>query len=142
MTEAKKGDSVRIFYTGKLDDGTVFDTSENQSPLEFTLGRKEVIRGFEQAVIGMCPGELKTITLSAEHAYGPYHEELVADLSLDEVPGHLTLEVGNHLELTQSDGQPMVVRVTAISENMVTLDANHPLAGKDLTFEIKLLEIL
>lgn len=141
MTAAKKGDSVKVFYTGKLEDGTIFDSSEGKAPLEFTLGRKEVIRGFEQAVFGMRPGESKTIMLVAEHAYGPYRAELVAELSRDDVPEHLTLEVGNHLEMTRSDGDPLVVRVAGLTETVVTLDANHPLAGQDLIFDIQLLEI-
>lgn len=141
MAEAKKGDQVKIFYVGRLADGSVFDTSEGQPPLEFTLGGKEVIRGFEQAVLGMRPGEAKTVTLLAAQAYGPHRDELVADVNRSEVPRHLDLVIGNHLELTRDDGEPLAVKITALTETTVTLDANHPLAGQDLTFEIRLLEI-
>ncbi|WP_432821762.1 FKBP-type peptidyl-prolyl cis-trans isomerase [Trichloromonas sp.] len=141
MAEAKKGDAVKVFYTGRLEDGSVFDTSEGQAPLEFTIGRKEVIYGFEQAVIGMQPGESKTVTLPAEQAYGPHRPEMVAEVDRKDVPAHLELVVGNHLELTKGDGEPFAVLISALTETMVTLDANHPLAGRELTFEINLLEI-
>lgn len=140
MAEAKKGDRVKVFYTGRLADGSIFDSSEGQPPLEFTLGGKEVIRGFEQAVLGMRSGESKTVTLSAAQAYGPHRDELVADVNRGDVPRHLELAVGNHLELTR-DGEPLAVKIIALTETTVTLDANHPLAGQDLTFEIRLLEI-
>lgn len=142
MVSAQKGDSVRVYYTGRLTDGTVFDSSEGQSPLEFTLGRKEVIRGFEQAVLGMLPGESKTVTLTAEQAYGAHQEEMVAEVLRSEVPEHIELVVGHHLELTKEDGDPLPVLISALNDTTVTLDANHPLAGQDLVFEIQLLEII
>ncbi|TRO80287.1 FKBP-type peptidyl-prolyl cis-trans isomerase [Desulfuromonas acetexigens] len=142
MAGAKKGDQVKVFYVGRLADGSVFDSSEGQAPLEFIVGRKEVIRGFDQAVLGMTPGEVKTLTLPAEQAYGPYQEDMVAEVQRADVPAQLKLVVGNHLELTREDGEPIVVKIIALDETKVTLDANHPLAGQDLTFEIRLLDIL
>jgi peptidylprolyl isomerase len=142
MAGAKKGDQVKVFYVGRLADGSVFDSSEGQAPLEFIVGRKEVIRGFDQAVLGMTPGEVKTLTLAAEQAYGPYQEDMVAEVQRADVPAQLKLVVGNHLELTREDGEPIVVKIIALDETKVTLDANHPLAGQDLTFEIRLLDII
>ena len=142
MAGAKKGDQVKVFYVGRLADGSVFDSSEGQAPLEFIVGRKEVIRGFDQAVLGMTPGEVKTLTLAAEQAYGPYQEDMVAEVQRADVPAQLKLVVGNHLELTREDGEPIVVKIVVLDETKVTLDANHPLAGQDLTFEIRLLDIL
>jgi peptidylprolyl isomerase len=142
MAGAKKGDQVKVFYVGRLADGSIFDSSEGQAPLEFIVGRKEVIRGFDQAVLGMTPGEVKTLTLPAEQAYGPYQEDMVAEVKRADVPAQLKLVVGNHLELTREDGEPIVVKIVALDETKVTLDANHPLAGQDLTFEIRLLDIL
>jgi len=142
MAGAKKGDQVKVFYVGRLADGSIFDSSEGQAPLEFIVGRKEVIRGFDQAVLGMTPGEVKTLTLTAEQAYGPHREEMVAEVQRADVPAQLKLVVGNHLELTREDGEPIVVKIVALDETKVTLDANHPLAGQDLTFEIRLLDIL
>lgn len=142
MAGAKKGDQVKVFYVGRLADGSIFDSSEGQAPLEFVVGRKEVIRGFDQAVLGMTPGEVKTLTLAAEQAYGTHREEMVAEVGRADVPAQLKMVVGNHLELTREDGEPIVVKIVALDETTVTLDANHPLAGQDLTFEIRLLDIL
>lgn len=142
MAGAKKGDQVKVFYVGRLADGSIFESSEGQAPLEFVVGRKEVIRGFDQAVLGMTPGEVKTVTLPVEQAYGPHREEMVAEVGRADVPAQLELVVGNHLELTREDGEPIVVKIVALDETTVTLDANHPLAGQNLTFEIRLLAIL
>ncbi|OHB28747.1 MAG: peptidylprolyl isomerase [Desulfuromonadaceae bacterium GWC2_58_13] len=142
MAEAKKGDSVKVFYTGRLEDGIVFDSSEGQEPLEFTIGRKEVIPGFDQAMIGMQPGESKTVTLSAEDAYGSHRQEMVAEVARKDVPEHIELVIGNYLELTKEDGETFSVLISDLTETTVTLDANHPLAGRELTFEINLLEIV
>lgn len=142
MAEARHGDTVRVHYTGRLADGTVFDTSLGQEPLEFTLGAGQVILGFEEAVVGMNPGESKTVEVSAEQAYGPHREELVLEVDRRQVPPDLDLEVGQQLVLRQAPGQLIRVMVTNLSESSVTLDANHPLAGKDLTFEIQLMEIV
>lgn len=142
MAQAKRGDTVRVHYTGKLDDGTVFDTSLNRDPLQFTIGEGDVIPGFEEAVIGMNPGETKTARVPADDAYGPHREEMVLVVERDQFPTYLHPKVGQQLQIRQGDGEPIVVMVTDVTESSVTLDANHPLAGKDLTFDIQLLEIL
>ena len=141
MAQAKNGDTVTVHYTGKLEDGTVFDSSVDRDPLQFTLGEGLLIPGFEQAVLGMSPGESKTAAVSADQAYGPHREEMVVEIDRQEFPPHLQPEVGQQLQLPQSDGRMTRLIVTDISEQMVTLDANHPLAGRDLTFDIQLLEI-
>lgn len=142
MTEAKNGDTVRVHYTGKLNDGTVFGTSVERDPLEFTIGEKQVIPGFEQAVVGMQPGESKTTKIMADNAYGQRREEMVVVVGRDDFPADLEPEVGQQLRVVQSDGTKVPVSVTDVSESSVTLDGNHPLAGADLTFNIELLEIV
>ncbi|HID85919.1 MAG TPA: peptidylprolyl isomerase [Anaerolineae bacterium] len=142
MAEAKYGDTVRVHYTGKLEDGTVFDTSLGRDPVEFVLGAGEVIPGFEEAVVGMTPGESKTVEVLAEQAYGPYLAELVLEVDRSAVPLDLDLEVGMQLVLRQPQGRMIPVTVTKLTESRVTLDANHPLAGKDLTFDIQLMEVV
>lgn len=141
MSEAKSGDTVRIHYTGTLEDGTVFDSSEGQEPLEFTLGSQEVIPGFEQAVEGMQPGEKKEITIAAADAYGSHQSEYVLVVDREDFPENIEPEPGQELQLSQG-GQSFVVRVTDVTETSVTLDANHPLAGQDLTFALELVEIV
>lgn len=142
MAQVKKGDTVNVHYTGKLKDGTVFDSSADREPLQFTLGEGQIIPGFEQGVIGMKPGETKTVDIPADKAYGPHRKELVLVVNKSKIPAHLKPEVGQQLKLNQPDGRAVPVRVTNVSESKVTLDANHPLAGKDLTFEIELVEIV
>jgi len=139
---AKQGDTVRVHYTGRLEDGTVFDTSLGRDPIEFVLGAGQVIAGFEEAIVGMSPGESKVVKVLAEQAYGPYRPELVVEINRNEVPPELDLEVGLQLVLRQPEGQLIPVTVTELSESMVTLDANHPLAGQDLTFDIQLIAVL
>jgi peptidylprolyl isomerase len=139
---AKEGSTVKVHYTGKLEDGTVFGTSIGSDPLEFTIGDGDVIPGFEQAVIGMKPGESKTVTIPAEEAYGPYDNDLVGEVARSELPEDIEPEVGMQLQGTLESGAVIQYTVIAISESTVTLDANHPLAGKDLTFDIELVEIL
>lgn len=141
MVEAKNGDTVTVHYTGRLKDGTVFDSSANRDPLEFTLGEGLLIPGFEQAVLGMSPGESKTAEVSADQAYGPHREEMVVEIDRQEFPPHFQPEVGQQLQIPQSEGQVARLIVIAVSEQKVTLDANHPLAGRDLTFDIQLVEI-
>lgn len=131
-----------MHYTGKLEDGTVFDTSLGGEPLEFTIGEGEIIPGFEEAVIGMQPGESKTVTVPSERAFGPHRDELVVEVGRDQFPPHLHPEVGQEYQMRQPDGHMIPVRVVEVSEEAITLDANHPLAGKDLTFEVQLLEVL
>ena len=142
MAEAKNGDTVKIHYTGKLDDGTVFDTSVERDPLQFTVGEGKLIPDFEQAVVGMNPGESKTIQIPAENAYGPHHQEMIMVVERSQFPEDLKPEVGQQLQVRQADSQDFVVTVMAVSDSKVTLDGNHPLAGKDLTFDIQLAEIV
>lgn len=142
MAEAKNGDKVKIHYTGKLKDETVFDSSVEREPLEFTVGDGKIIPGFDKAVVGMNPGESKTVTISPDMAYGPHREELVVDVERERVPNNLDLKVGGFVQIRQRDGGVIQAKVTDVSESKVTLDANHPLAGKDLTFDIKLVEIV
>lgn len=142
MAQAENGDTVKVHYTGKMEDGTVFDTTTDRSPLRFTIGEGQIISGFERAVIGMNPGESKTTEVPADKAYGPHHEEMVVVVDRDQLPGRLEPKVGQQLQIRQEDGRTIVVRVTDVSESSVTLDANHPLAGKDLTFDIRLMEIV
>ena len=140
-TQAKTGDTVKVHYTGTLEDGSVFDTSLDREPLEFTLGQGQLIPGFEQAVIGMRIGESKTVNIPVDLAYGPYNDELISVIDRDKLPEGMNPEVGQQLLAQQPDGQTGIVTVIDISETSVTIDANHPLAGKDLTFEIELIEI-
>jgi peptidylprolyl isomerase len=141
MTQAKSGDTVRVHYTGTLDDGTVFDSSYDREPLEFTLGEGQVIRGFEEAILGMEPGETKTARIAAGDAYGQPDGGLVTTFPKDQFPDGIEPKIGQMLQIQQSDGRIMIVRVTGIDEGSVTLDANHPLAGRDLTFEVELVAI-
>ncbi|MBD1805979.1 MAG: FKBP-type peptidyl-prolyl cis-trans isomerase [Symplocastrum torsivum CPER-KK1] len=141
MVQAKPGDIVKIHYTGKLDDGTVFDSSVNREPLEFTLSGGQVIPGFDEAVLGMSPGESKTQKIPMDQAYGPHRDEMVLEISRQQIPPELEPEVGQQLQVQQENGQTIPVFVTEVTESKVTLDANHPLAGEDLTFDIQLVEI-
>jgi peptidylprolyl isomerase len=142
MTQVKQGDTVKVHYTGKLEDGTVFDTSRSRHPLQFTIGKGQVIAGFEQAIIGMNPGESKTMTVSVEQAYGQRRQDMIVTVQRDQLPPDLNPAVGQRLELTQADDQTVLVTVTAMNDTTLTLDANHPLAGKDLAFDIELLKIV
>ncbi|MCC5886882.1 MAG: FKBP-type peptidyl-prolyl cis-trans isomerase [Gammaproteobacteria bacterium] len=142
MAEAKQGDTVRVHYTGQLDDGTEFDSSRDRDPLEFQVGSGQVIAGFESAVAGMAVGDSCTTTIVAAEAYGPRRDELVVDIERSQLPADMDLEVGQALQVKDQNDQPFVVHVAAVAEESVKLDANHPLAGKDLTFEIELVEIV
>jgi len=138
---AKDGDTVRVHYTGTLEDGTTFDTSVGREPLEFTLGEGKMIPGFEKAVYGLQVGKTKTVTIPAEEAYGPHRDDLVVVVERDQLPAGLDPKVDQQLQMQQTDGRTAVVIVTDVSETTITVDANHSLAGKDLTFEIELVEI-
>ncbi len=142
MAEAKNGDKVRVHYTGRLSNGAVFDSSEDREPLEFTLGEGQVIPGFEKAVVGMQPGESKTAEIPASEAYGTRNDDMVIEVPREQFPPDVEPEVGQQLQVRQANGQSFVVNVTDVSDTVVTLDANHPLAGEDLTFDIELLEIV
>jgi peptidylprolyl isomerase len=141
MAQARTGDKVKIHYTGKLTDGTVFDTTSERGPMEFTIGEGRLIPDFEQAVIGMTPGESKSFQVASENAYGPHRDEMVMTIARKDIPEGLNPQVNQKLQVQQSDNQPFVVTVTEVSEEGITLDANHPLAGKDLVFDIQLAEI-
>jgi peptidylprolyl isomerase len=141
MVQAKSGDTVKIHYTGRLEDGTVFDSSAKREPLEFIISGGQVIPGFEQAVLGMTPGESKTEKIPMDQAYGPHREEMVLEVSREQIPPDINPEVGQQLQIQQANGQSVPVFVTEVTDNQITLDANHPLAGEDLTFEIELVEI-
>lgn len=141
MTRAKTGDTVRIHYTGKLEDGTVFDTSRDREPLEFTIGSGEVISGIEQAITGMEPGESKSATIPPEEAYGPRRDEMVVTVGRDRLPPDMDPRVGQRLSVEQQDGRHFHVTVTNVSEGSVTLDANHELAGSSLVFDLELVTV-
>jgi len=139
---AKQGDTVRVHYKGTLDDGNEFDSSAEREPLEFRLGTGQVIAGFERTVDGMQLGETRTARLNADDAYGTHRAELVLELPKEQFPQDVTPEAGQQLELQQDDGQRIPVMIAAVEDETVTLDANHPLAGEALTFEIELVEIV
>jgi len=139
---AKSGDTVKVNYVGKLSNGTIFDTSAGGDPMQFTIGAGGLLPDFEQAVIGMKVGETKTFEIPADRAYGPRRDDLVHVMDRDELPSDITPEVGVMLELRQPDGTVFQVTIIEVTESTVTLDANYPLAGQDLTFDIKLIEIL
>lgn len=141
MAKAKKGDTVKVHYTGTLEDGTVFDSSENKDPLKFELGGGQLIPGFDAAVDGMSAGESCKISIKSEEAYGPHRPEMVMEVPRTQLPSEMEPEVGMRLQAGNDDEQ-FVVTVTQVGEEKVTLDANHPLAGEDLNFEITLVEIV
>jgi len=141
MAQAKPGDTVKVHYTGKLADGTVFDSSLNEEPLEFTIGQGQVIPGFEEAVTGMNPGQSKITKITSDKAYGSYREDMVLVVERDRLPAEPQPEVGQQMEMRNPDGTGLVLTVKEVGESNVTLNANHPLAGQDLRFDIQLLEI-
>ncbi|NYT01852.1 MAG: peptidylprolyl isomerase [Methanosarcinales archaeon] len=142
MEQAKNGDVVKVHYTGKFEDGLVFDTSEGREPLQFKIGENTIIPGFEQSIVGMNAGEVKTVKLASEDAYGPHREELVMKVPQEKVPPEMNPKMGDMLQVQLSSGQVSYALVTSVSEEGIVLDVNHPLAGRDLVFDIKLLEIV
>ena len=142
MAQAKAGDTVKVHYTGKFEDDKVFDTSTDREPLEFTIGEGQMIPGFEEAVLGMNLDESKNVQIPADKAYGPHREDRVGVVDRSQLPENLDPKLGQQLQVNQEDGKGFVVTVTDISESTVTLDGNHPLAGKDLLFNIQLVEIV
>lgn len=142
MAKANIGDTVLVHYEGRLDNGSVFDTSMGDEPLQFTIGNDEVIKGFEDGVIGLSPGESRKIKIPAVKAYGKYNRNLVQIIKRSDFPPDVEPRIGMELEIRLPDGSPGVAVIAAISGNNVTLDANHPMAGKDLNFELLLVEIL
>jgi peptidylprolyl isomerase len=141
MTKARLGDTVKACYVGKLDNGQVFDQSHARDPLEFTIGEHQVPRGLEEAVSGMEPGESKTIVVPAERAYGPVRPDRIVTVDRDDVPDHIELSIGKRLRAPTTHGTKIDITVKDLSDENVTFDANHPLAGKDLTFEVELMDI-
>ncbi len=141
QAQVKSGDRVLVHYTGTFENGTVFDTSTGREPLGFTVGRGEVVAGFDAGVIGMRVGEEKTLHIPADQAYGPYREDLVFVFDPAGIPGGENLTVGEPVGITLPDGQVLPATVAGISPGAVTVDANHPLAGEDLTFTVSLVEI-
>lgn len=142
MATVKEGDRVKVHYTGKLEGGTIFDSSRDGTPLEFTVGKAELIKGFDRGVIGMSAGESKTIKISAEDAYGPHNKERVFEFKRDRSPQDFDPAIGQQVHMQRVDGQPVVVTVIDKSDKSFTMDSNHPMAGKNLTFDITLVEIV
>ena len=140
--KVRKSDKVRVHYTCKLANGTIIDSSQGQEPLEFTLGQGEIIKGLEDVVMGMKVGQSKIATVAPEQTYGVRHEEWMIDVVRDKLPEDFKPEVGLHYEIPRENGQSSLATVTHVSPTTVTLDFNHPLAGKELIFEVSLLEIL
>lgn len=141
MSEVKNDDKVKIHYTGKLKDGSIFDSSEGREPLEFTVGGNMVVPGFENGVMGMKQGDKKTISISPEEAYGERREDQVNLVERNQLPDDMEPEVGMALQATGQDGSVIPVVITEVTEKTVTVDANHPLAGKELIFDLELVEI-
>jgi peptidylprolyl isomerase len=142
LSKAKDGDTVKVHYTGTLKNGEVFDTSEEKEPLEFTLGEGQLIPGFEKAVVGMDVGDSTKVDIPTDEAYGEAREDLVINVPKDQLPEGVTPEVGMQLQVNQPNGQPVPVRITKVGDTDLILDANHPLAGEDLTFDIELVEVV
>ena len=142
MTQAKNGDTVKIHYTGRLQDGTVFDSSSNRDPLKFNIGSGQVIPGFEEAVTGMTVGEKKTAQVPCDKAYGKRNPSLVMTVDRQHVPAEIDPEVGQRLQVGGPGGELLAVTVIEVNDANITLDANPPLAGEDLTFDIELVEIV
>ena len=141
MSQASSGDVVRIHYTGTLEDGSQFDSSKGRDPLEFKLGSGQVIPGFDQAVAGMAVGETKTVTIAPEDAYGPRNEQAVQEVPKSALPDDLEPVEGMMLQAQNQNQQPVQLTVVSVQDESITVDANHPLAGKALNFEISLVEI-
>ncbi len=140
--QAKSGDKVRVHYTGKLTSGVVFDSSAGREPLEFTLGSGMVIAGFDSGITGMQVGEKKTVHIPVAEAYGPSDENLVFEFNRSDLPKDIPFEVGMQLNMhADGEGQVVPVTVTSVSEDKISVDANHPLAGQDLVFEIELVSV-
>ena len=140
--KVKKGDTIRVHYTGKLEDGQEFDSSLKRDPLQFEVGAGSVIKGFENAVVDLKAGDKKTVTIAPEEAYGERDENLLIEMPKKSVPEGMTPEVGMRLQLVNQQGQAVPVVVTEVFDDSLRLDANHPLAGKTLVFDIKVVEIL
>jgi len=141
LSTIKDGDTVSVHYTGTLASGEVFDSSVERDPLKFTLGKGQLIPGFEHAIMGLSVGEKATINIPSLEAYGEHNPEMVIEVPMNQLPPELDAQVGMQLQLNQPDGQAIPVQITRIDGETVTIDANHPLAGKDLNFDIEVVEI-
>jgi peptidylprolyl isomerase len=141
MTEAQHGNTVKIHYTGKLTDGTVFDTSDGREPLQFELGSGQIIPGLDKAMRGMAVGDTKTVAIAVDEAYGPHHPEGVHVVERDTFPPEVDVQLGNRLQASGQNGNVIHLTIVAADDQTVTLDANHPLAGKDLVFDVELVAI-
>lgn len=142
MAGAKAGDTVRIHYTGRLPDGSEFDSSLGREPLQFELGAGEIIPGLENGIYGLEVGASETVTVPFAEAYGPRQDDAVQEVDRSQIPSHIDLNIGGQLQAVDDSGNVMIFTVIAFSDETVTLDANHPLAGKDLIFDIELVEIV
>ena len=141
MSQAIKGDTIKVHYTGRLADGSIFDSSKDREPLEVTLGAGSVIAGFDKGLTGMALGETKTINIPAEDAYGQIRQDMIAEVDKKDIPSEIKPEVGQELELTQEDNNIINVTISKIEDDKITIDANHPLAGKELIFDLEMVEI-
>jgi peptidylprolyl isomerase len=142
MQQAKSGDKVKVHYHGRLTNGETFDSSEGKAPLEFEIGGGMVIKGFDEGVTGMAVGEKKTVNIPSEEAYGPRNPEMLVEFPKEKFPQDMEVEIGMQLMMNNGAGQQFPVVITEIKEELVILDANHPLAGQDLVFDIELVEII
>lgn len=142
MAQVKSGDKIKVHYHGKLNNGETFDSSEGRDPLEFEVGSGMVIKGFDDGVTGMAVGEKKTVTIPFDEAYGPVNPEMILEMPKDRFPDDMELANGMPLMMSDQQGQQFQVKIVEIMEEVVKLDANHPLAGKDLTFDLELVEIV
>ena len=142
MAEAKNGDKVRVHFTGRLVDGTVFGSTLDEEPFEFTVGDKNMLPGFENAIVGMQKGETRTIYLPPEEAYGPYKKELVHIMDKSSFPQEIDLDIGKQLRIRTKEGEHKIVTIKDFTEDHIVIDENDPLAGKTLTFNIELVEII
>ena len=142
MNDVKPGDTVRIHYTGTLSDGTTFDSSQGREPLQFTVGSGQIIPGLDRAIPGMNVGETRAVTVPAAEAYGDRNPDGGQSVPRAPVPDHIPRDPGTQLQVQTGDGRTLPVTVTEVTADEVVLDANHPLAGKDLTFEVELVEIV
>jgi FKBP-type peptidyl-prolyl cis-trans isomerase 2 len=142
MAQAKDGDTIKFHYSGKFEDGTEFDSSRNEDPLEITLGGGQLIPGLEEGLFGMVVGDKETVTIAPEEGYGAFREELILKINRDEFPKDVTPKVGQQLRLQKPDNPPFTVLIVEVNDDNIILDANHPLAGKTLIFDVELMEIL
>jgi FKBP-type peptidyl-prolyl cis-trans isomerase 2 len=142
MSEAKAGDTVRIHYTGTLNDGSEFDSSAGRDPLEFTVGGGQIIPGLDREIVGMKVGDRKTVNVPCDEAYGQHNPEAMQEVPRASLPAEIEPEVGKRLQAVTQDGRQITVAIAAVTDDIVTMDANHPLAGQDLIFDVELVEIV